>query len=94
MGVLGVQKYCAVREGNGHPNAAVTPARPAHFDQMLRFATALAGDFPQVRIDFYETPEGRVLFGEYTFYHWRGFVPFEPEGTDEALGSYFKIPFK
>ncbi|MCR4859700.1 MAG: glycosyl transferase, partial [Bacteroidales bacterium] len=54
--------------------------------------TALAGDFPQVRIDFYETPDGRVLFGEYTFYHWSGFVPFDPDEADERLGAYFKIP--
>ncbi|MCR4824729.1 MAG: oligosaccharide flippase family protein, partial [Bacteroidales bacterium] len=79
---------------NGHPNAAVPPAKPAHFARMLELAEALAGDFPQVRIDFYETPDGRVLFGEYTFYHWSGFVPFDPEAMDTHLGRYFKIPFK
>ena len=79
---------------NGHPNAAVPPAKPAHFARMLELAEALAGDFPQVRIDFYETPDGRVLFGEYTFYHWSGFVPFDPDGADIELGRYFKIPFK
>ena len=76
---------------NGHPNAAVPPAKPAHFEQMLQFAEALAGDFPQVRIDFYETPDGRVFFGEYTFYHWSGFVPFEPEEADVDFGKYFKL---
>ena len=79
---------------NGHPNAAVPPAQPAHFAQMLKLAEALAGEFPQVRIDFYETPDGRVLFGEYTFYHWSGFVPFEPEGVDEWMGKFFKTPGK
>ena len=79
---------------NGHPNAAVPPARPAHFAQMLALAQTLAEDFPQVRLDFYETPDGRVLFGEYTFYHWSGFVPYEPDGTDERLGGYFMIPFR
>ena len=43
---------------------------------------------------FYETPDGRVLFGEYTFYHWSGFVPFDPDEADVRLGRYFKIPFK
>ena len=79
---------------NGHPNAAVPPARPAHFAQMLALAQTLAEVFPQVRLDFYETPDGRVLFGEYTFYHWSGFVPYEPDWTDERLGGYFKIPFR
>ena len=78
---------------NGHPNAAVPPARPAHFEQMLELARTLAEDFPQVRLDFYETPDGRVLFGEYTFYHWSGFVPFEPDGADAQLGRYFEIPW-
>ena len=73
---------------NGHPNAAVPPVRPAHFEEMLRLSQTLAGDFPQVRIDFYETPDGRVLFGEYTFYHWSGFVPFEPDEADERLGRF------
>ena len=77
---------------NGHPNAAVPPARPAHFAQMLSLAETLAGDFPQVRIDFYETPDGRIWFGEYTFYHWSGFVPFEPDGVDVELGKFFEIP--
>ena len=79
---------------NGHPNAAVPPAKPAHFEQMLSLARQLAGDFPQVRIDFYETPSGHVYFGEYTFYHWSGFVPFDPDEADVRLGEYFKIPFK
>ena len=79
---------------NGHPNAATPPAKPAHFEQMLALAEALADKFPQVRIDFYETPDGRVLFGEYTFYHWSGFVPFDPDRADARLGKYFKIPYK
>ena len=79
---------------NGHPNAAVPPARPAHFAQMLKLAETLAGTFPQVRIDFYETPDGRVLFGEYTFYHWSGFVPFEPDAVDGWMGKFFKTPGK
>ena len=61
---------------------------------MLALAEALADKFPQVRIDFYETPDGRVLFGEYTFYHWSGFVPFDPDRADAMLGKYFKIPYK
>ncbi len=79
---------------NGHPNAAVPPACPAHFGQMLELAEALAGDFPQVRIDFYETPEGRIFFGEYTFYHMGGFVPFDPDDADLKLGEYFDTGWK
>ena len=79
---------------NGHPNADAEPCRPARFAEMRALAERLAGDFPQVRIDFYELPDGRILFGEYTFYHMGGFVPFEPDGADGQLGAYFEIPGK
>jgi len=79
---------------NGHPTSGDGPAKPAHFEQMLQLAETLAEDFPQVRIDFYETPGGRVYFGEYTFYHWSGFVPFEPDEADLELGKFFKKPGK
>ena len=46
-----------------------------------------------MRVDFYEA-EGKVLFGEYTFYHWGGFMPFDPDSADLMIGSMFKIPKK
>lgn len=76
---------------NGHPNAAVPPARPACFDEMKRLAARLSEGIPQVRVDFYEVG-GKVLFGEYTFYHWGGFMPFDPDSADEMMGSMFKLP--
>ena len=77
---------------NGHPEADERPQKPAHFDEMLRLSSLLAENFPQVRIDFYETPDGRVYFGEFTFYHWSGFVPFDPDEADLQLGAFFEIP--
>ncbi len=76
---------------NGHPNSELAPPRPESFGLMKSLASKLSGGIPQVRVDFYEIV-GRVYFGEYTFYHWSGLVPFEPEGTDEWLGGYFKLP--
>ena len=74
-----------MNERTSFTSAITPPAKPAHFEQMLALAEALADKFPQVRIDFYETPDGRVLFGEYTFYHWSGFVPFDPDQADAAI---------
>ena len=76
---------------NGHPNAAVPPERPACFEEMKRLAAELSKGIPQVRVDFYETG-GRVLFGEYTFYHWGGFMPFDPDSADFMMGEMFKLP--
>lgn len=76
---------------NGHPNAAVPPERPACFEEMKRLAAELSEGIPQVRVDFYEVG-GKVLFGEYTFYHWGGFMPFEPDSADLMMGEMFKLP--
>lgn len=76
---------------NGHPNAAVPPVKPEGFDEMKRLAALLSRGIPQVRIDFYDVG-GRIYFGEYTFYHWGGFVPFDPDEADLAFGRYFKLP--
>lgn len=76
---------------NGHPNAAVPPAMPSCFGEMKRLAARLSEGIPQVRIDFYEIG-GKVLFGEYTFYHWGGFMPFDPDSADEMIGEMFRLP--
>lgn len=64
--------------------------KPAHFDEMLEVAKKLSKPFPHVRVDLYEE-EGRVFFGELTFYHFGGFTRFEPDEWDFKLGEYFDI---
>ena len=75
---------------NGHPNASEIPAKPECFEQMKELAARLSEGIPHVRIDFYEVG-GKVLFGEYTFYHFGGFVPFEPDSFDMQFGKYLKF---
>lgn len=72
---------------NGHPNALVPPELPMNFDKMKELAEILAQNIPQVRIDFYEI-DGRIYFGEYTFFHHSGFTPFEPNDWDEIMGRW------
>ncbi|HAZ74089.1 MAG TPA: hypothetical protein DCW53_01770 [Rikenellaceae bacterium] len=71
---------------NGHPNADSAPLCPEKFELMKLFAARLSAGIPQVRVDFYEIG-GKVYFGEFTFYHWRGLVPFEPDEWDFKMGS-------
>ena len=78
---------------SGHPNASVPPACPSCFEEMKRLAALLSRGLPQVRLDFYEIG-GKVLFGEYTFYHWGGFMAFDPDSADETIGRMFKLPEK
>lgn len=76
---------------NGHPNAEIQPAKPVCFDEMKSLAAKLSCGIPQVRIDFYEI-EGKVYFGEMTFFHWSGMTPFVPEEWDYKFGSWIKKP--
>lgn len=78
---------------NGHPNAKETPAKPECFEEMRALAEKLSQNIPHLRVDFYEV-DGKVYFGELTFFHWGGIVPFEPEEWDETLGSWIELPFK
>ncbi len=76
---------------NGHPNARVLPSKPALFDEMKKIATILSKDIPSVRVDLYEI-NGKIYFGEMTFYHMSGFAPFNPPEWDTIIGGYIKLP--
>ncbi len=76
---------------NGHPNAAVLPEKPQNFELMRELAEKLSAGIPQLRVDFYEV-DGKVYFGELTFFHWSGMMPFNPEEWDYTLGSWINLP--
>jgi hypothetical protein len=60
---------------------------------MKELASVLSAGIPHVRVDFYES-NGQLYLGELTFSHWGGFVPFEPAGWDEIIGSWLVLPEK
>ena len=74
-----------------HPNAKVPPQKPYCFDEMRALAEKLSIGFPEVRIDFYEVNR-KIYFGEFTFFHFGGIVPFEPEEWDLKFGEWIKLP--
>lgn len=76
-----------------YPNREGEVERPETFDQMIETARALSRGIPHVRIDFYEV-NGRMYFGEYTFYHFSGFMPFDPPEWDEIFGSWLCLPIE
>lgn len=75
---------------NGHPNAKELPHKPETFEKMKSLAEKLSKGIPQVRCDFYEV-NGKTYFGELTFAHWSGFVPFTPKEYDLEFGRWIKI---
>lgn len=76
---------------NGHPNAHIMPTKPKGFDTMKKMAAKLSHGMPHARIDFYDV-NGQVFFGEITFFHWSGIVPFVPEKWDYTFGTWIKLP--
>lgn len=76
---------------NGHPNANRKIEKPQGFDKMVELAEILAKDMPHARVDFYDI-NGKVYFGEITFFHWDGMVPFEPEEWDYKFGEHIALP--
>ena len=78
---------------NGHPNSNKIIIKPKSFEKMKELAEILSEGIPQVRIDFYDI-NGNIYFGEMTFSHWSGFVPFIPDEWDYRLGSMINLPVK
>lgn len=75
----------------GHPNSEKPIQKPDGFDQMKEMASKLSVGFPHVRVDLYYV-DGKIYFGEYTFYHWGGMMPFEPEEWNHKFGSWITLP--
>ena len=75
---------------NGHPNSKPPYFKPENFDEMKSLAEKLSVGIPQVRVDLYNI-NGHVYFGELTFSHWSGMVPFEPEEWDYKLGEWIQL---
>lgn len=76
---------------NGHLNANHSIAKPSSFELMKELASKLSKGIPHVRVDFYDV-NGHVYFGELTFSHWSGLVPFQPEEWDYKFGDMIELP--
>ena len=74
-----------------HPNALIPPKKPLNFELMKELAEKLSEGIPHVRVDFYEV-NGKVYFGEFTFFSLGGWGVFHPEEYDYLLGSYIQLP--
>lgn len=77
----------------GHENAPILPEKPSRFEVMKAIAEKLSKGIPHVRIDLYEV-DGRIFFGEYTFFHHGGWTPFDPAEWDLTFGKEIHLPEK
>ena len=73
------------------PDFDKTISIPANIGKMKEFAEKLSEAQPFLRTDFYDV-DGKVYFGELTFYPANGFGRFIDEENDKLLGSWIKLP--
>lgn len=67
--------------------------KPAAFEKMKELARILSAGIPFVRVDFFYV-QGKIYFGEYTFYDWGGMKPFVDKKWDKLLGDWLQLPTK
>ncbi len=74
-----------------YPNSDKPIHRPEHFEEMKELASKLSEGLYQSRIDLYDA-NGRLFFGEITFFHHGGTTPFVPEKWDYIFGEWLNLP--
>ena len=74
-----------------YPNSGLIIPKPQNYDKMIKISELLSKDIIFVRVDFYET-NGRLYFGELTFFPGSGFEEFTPKHYDYLLGSWIRLP--
>lgn len=63
---------------------------PENIDEMIEIASTLCRPFPHVRVDLYNI-EGKIYFGEMTFYSNAGVVNVYSKEYDKMLASLIKL---
>lgn len=64
---------------------------PENFEEMKQIARKLADRFPFVRVDMYSI-NGKIIFGEMTFYPGDGRYNFVPDEYNKIIGDMFELP--
>lgn len=66
-------------------------AKPQNLKEMISICEKLSEGFPFIRVDLYNV-DGKIYFGELTFYPASGFGVFEPEKWNYELGQMIELP--
>ncbi len=74
-----------------YENSGIDNKKPAFWDEMIKQAEIMAKDTYYVRIDFYDI-NGKLVFGEATFFTWSGLMKFNPREYDRILGDKLRLP--
>ena len=63
---------------------------PSNFEEMVAIVEKLCEPFPHVRVDLYNI-DGRIVFGELTFYSNSGVVNVYSKEFDKEIGSWISL---
>ena len=63
-------------------------AKPKNYEKMVEVARRLSSNFPHVRVDLYNI-DGKIFFGELTFYDGSGYFHYDPDSFDFEMGRCF-----
>ena len=75
----------------GYSHAEVHPKKPEQFEKMVAIVEKLAKGLPHMRVDLYDC-NGKIYFGELTFFDGSGFDKIEPLEWDYKIGKLLKLP--
>ncbi len=76
-----------------YKNSTIIPQQPKLLQEMIDVSAKLSQGVPHVRVDLYEV-NGKIYFGEYTFFTSGGLTPFRPEEYDYQFGEWLTLPEK
>lgn len=76
--------------GLEYPSESRALPRPMGLDKMIEIAKKLSKQFPFVRCDLYDC-DGKVYFGELTFYPGKGTEMFSPQKADIDIGAMLSL---
>lgn len=68
----------------------IIPKKPKNFEKMKKFSSKLSKNIPHLRVDWYEI-NGKLYFGELTFFTGGGVIPFEDKEWDRKLGDMIDL---
>ncbi|MGI6614337.1 MAG: hypothetical protein GX839_07655 [Fastidiosipila sp.] len=74
-----------------YPSSPEKYPRPEKLEEIYQIARGLSSGFPFVRVDFY-VAEGRIVFGEMTFFPTGGFKKEFSKECLERFGDYLELP--
>lgn len=79
-----------IKETRDNYNGKVN--KPENFDKMVEIARELSKPFPHCRVDLYNV-DGKIYFGEITFYHGSGCNNISPEEWSIRMGDWIDLNY-